>query len=54
MVREEGMQDLWDYLTEAEGLAQSLRRRLSDAKLSTTEQDLIPFLYSAQPEEPGA
>ncbi|MGA2762312.1 MAG: aminotransferase class V-fold PLP-dependent enzyme [Spirochaetia bacterium] len=35
------------YLAEAERLAQSLRKRFSGRKLSTTERDLIPFLYSS-------
>jgi hypothetical protein len=41
------------YFAEAENLAQSLARKYSDADLSTTEQDLIPFLYSRRSEEPG-
>ncbi len=35
------------YLREAESLSHSLRQRFSEAELSTTEQDLIPFLYSS-------
>ena len=38
------------YLVNAEKLAQSLRQTFSEARLSTTEQDLIPFLYSPQPD----
>jgi selenocysteine lyase/cysteine desulfurase len=37
------------YLAEAEKLARSLDGRFSRNALSTTEQDLIPFLYSRLP-----
>jgi len=39
------------YLAEAGTLAQALDRKFSRDALSTTEQDLIPFLYSRQPGE---
>jgi len=42
-----------NYFAEAENLAQSLARKYSAADLSTTAQDLIPFLYSRRSEEPG-
>lgn len=41
------------YLEEADSLAQSLRQRFPRARLSTTQQDLIPFLYSGPPEGTG-
>jgi len=39
------------YLVEAEKVAQSLSVNFSSARLETTEQDLIPFLYSRKPKD---